>query len=242
MTTTSHAISLPKGEAPNEDAFLLAPEQGLFAVADGLGMYPGGEVASAVVVEAAAAALNGPAPAVAFERKRWLAKASKAAAQALHRQGKERSLPTMSATLSLLLFPAPGQRATVHVGDSRVYLWRDGQLQQLTRDHSVAWEQFEAGAITKEALRTHPNQRLLTRTLTARQDFAIAELDEGETRPGDLYVLCSDGLSKALTDAEITGALTAGPLEAQAACERLIEAARGVDDDLTVLVVSLADG
>lgn len=237
MELASHALSRAKND-PNQDAFQVDDARGLYLVSDGLGMYHGGDVASRIVIEEAAAALTGEPPHQTFDRKRWFSRAAKQAAKALHARGKQdRALKDMSATLTLLLL-REGTCALVHVGDSRAYLWRDDALTQLTSDHSVAWEQYQVGALTKEQARTHPNQKLLTRSVTARQDFAIAELLEGDARSGDLFLLCSDGISKELSDAAVAEVLRAGG-EPAVLCERLVDAATAEDDDTTVVVVQV---
>ncbi len=220
--------------AESEDAFLADDTRGAWAVSDGLGARAGAGVASRTIVETLARALETrPSAGV----RRWLSAAVQEAGRAVERAAAgNRRWRDMSATLTLLVAGGP-EAFLAHVGDSRAYRVRDGSIEQLTRDHSVAWEQFAAGAITKADLRRHPNQKLLTRTIDARRGFVIADLTAIEIRPGDVHVLASDGLTKALDDAEILSVARATPLEGLAAA--LVEAAirAGADDDVTVVAV-----
>lgn len=238
LRAASATRAASQGGAPgeqNQDHAWLDPAAGWFAVSDGLGAYAGGEVASAVAVEACARALAAP-PAGALTPRARLNAAVQEAARALHQRGRrERLLSRMAATLTVLEL-SPGQWRAAHVGDSRCYLLREGTLRQLTTDHSLAFEQYLAGAIPKDALADHPNQRLLTRTLSATRPFVVPELLEGEARPGDLFLLCSDGLLAGLDD-EGLARLLAGGDDPQATCARLVEAASG-RDDATALVVA----
>jgi serine/threonine protein phosphatase PrpC len=143
----------------------------------------------------------------------------------------------MASTLTALQLVADGWWI-VHVGDTRAYVLRDGQLEQLTRDHSVGWEQFEAGAITKEQLRTHPNQNLLTRTVIARRDGVVPDVRAGDVRAGDRFLLCSDGLLKVLDEGRIAETLGQGE-DPAAIAQALVERADrlGLIDDTTAVVV-----
>lgn len=224
----------PQGE--NQDRAWLDPEVGRFAVSDGLGAYAGGEVAAGLALEACARALAAPPTGATSGRARMNA-AVQEAARALHQRGRrERLLSRMAATLTLLEV-GPGAWRAAHVGDSRCYLLRAGELRQLTTDHSLAYEQFLAGAIPKDAVADHPNQRLLTRTLSATRPFVVPELLEGEAQQGDRFLLCTDGLSLPLGDARLRALLREAD-DPQAACERLLEAGGG-RDDATALVVAV---
>jgi protein phosphatase len=218
----------------NEDAFLADDARRLYVVSDGVGRYEGAATASRLVVESVAAHLGGPPDA---DARRWLLGAARKAASALVAAAKrDRALRSMSATLTFLQ-EIEHEAHILHVGDSRAYLWRGGRLEQLTRDHSVAFEQLEIGAITKDELRTHPNQRLLTRTLRASSALVIPELSVVPILPGDVFLLCSDGLTKELTDEQVatTASRTDPALLARALVDRANEA--GGRDNVTVVVV-----
>jgi serine/threonine protein phosphatase PrpC len=235
------ARSVPKpGDKPCEDHHGVDHARGLVAVADGLGQYAGGAEASALAVAEALAALSGEPPTSPTELRPWLGRALTCAARALHARGQaEPRLGSMATTLTLArLDLEAGRLDLVHVGDSRAYRLRDGELAQLTRDHSIAWEQVEAGALTREAARNHPNQRLLTRSIVARRDFVVGEVSHHELAPGDLLLLCTDGVTKPLTDEVLVDLLDAGgPLEALAdALLAAVDQAGRVDDTTFVLV------
>lgn len=222
----------------NQDRAWIDLAAGRFGVSDGVGGNPGGEVAAELALEACGRGLSCP-PAGATTPRARLVAALQEAARALHARGRrERMLGRMAATLTLLELEGSAWRV-VHVGDSRAYLLRGPVLTQLTRDHSVAFEQFLAGAITKEALAEHPNQKLLTRTLSATRPFVVGDVTEGQGQAGDLLLLCTDGLSTALPDPELAAILSAERADPERACARLIEgaAARGGKDDMTALVV-----
>jgi protein phosphatase len=129
----------------------------------------------------------------------------------------------MAATLTLLSI-LEGEFHIAHVGDSRAYLFREGRLQQITHDHSVAFEQYWVGAITKEDIRNHPNQNLLTRTLGGG-DLVTPDFWEGRLEPGDRFLLCSDGLTKELSDSEISLILVQRSTP-DLTCQKLLERTR----------------
>lgn len=145
-------------------------------------------------------------------------------------------LAGMGTTLVALLV-AGGRAAVAHVGDSRVYRLRSGRIRQLTDDHSLVGELQRRGEISADAAREHPHRHVLTRALGVRTE---AEPDLGELMlaPGDVFVLCSDGLTNHVCDEEIEKAVI-GEHELDAACEGLVALAnaRGGEDNVTVLIV-----
>ncbi len=226
-------------DGPNEDAYGRDDERRAFVVADGVGQYRGAAVASRLAVDACLDALAAGPPAGRPDAVRpWLGRAASHAARVVHARGRaEPALGSMATTLTGLQL-LDGAWWIVHVGDTRTYLLRDGRLEQLTRDHSLAWEQLEAGAITKDQLRTHPNQNLLTRTLIARRDAVVPDVLTGDLRPGDRLLLCTDGLVKALEEPAAAETLGQGD-DPQATADALIARAErvGLSDDTTVVVV-----
>ena len=131
-----------------------------------------------------------------------------------------------------------GNAFVAHVGDSRGYLVRDGKIEQLTEDHSLVNERLKAGLITEEEAKNHKLKNIITRSLGFMEDVEI-DLQVRAVRRGDLFVLCSDGLSNLVETSEIGEAvLDHGP---QAASRALIETAceRGGDDNITVVVVRI---
>jgi PPM family protein phosphatase len=240
LGTRSGGCSRAGDRGPNEDALAYDDARRLFAVADGVGQYRGAAVASALVIDSARAALASDPPSLQDVRA-WLGRAAGRAARDLHARGKaEPTLGSMAAALTLVVLVDDAWWA-LHVGDARAYLLRGGQLAQLTRDHSIAWEQLEAGAITKAQLRDHPNQKLLTRTLIARRDVVVPDIVTRPAQAGDRLLLCTDGVSKVLDDDALQAALAAGDDPAAIAADVVARvAAVGLKDDTTVVVVIAA--
>lgn len=239
MKISSNALSRA-ASTPNEDSFVADEPRGLFLVSDGVGSHGDGEIASRLVVDTAAKALSGTPPAGPADVKPWFIKAVKTAAKALHERGQTGNRD-MCCTLTTLTLAANAYHI-VHVGDSRAYLLRDGQLTRLTRDHSVAQEQLDAGAITEEQMQSHPNQRLLTRTIAASRDYALPEIYSGPAKLGDVFLVCTDGVNKVLMPRDIAAALrTPGGPEAK--CTALLDAvdAKGRQDDTTTIVVAVME-
>ena len=232
----SCAISDPgRTHAENEDNHFADDVRGLYAVSDGVGSYRGAATASRAVVAEMSSALVGPASPDVLT---WIREAVTAAARRVCKEGeKDASQGNMSATLTLLMIDGE-DFWTAQVGDSRAYLFQDGRLRQITNDHTLAYEQYLAGAISKDDIQSHPNQKLLTRVITAGRDFAIPEFTTGKVRSGDIFVVCSDGLTKELTDEEIRS-LCADEPDPNRLCATLVEAANGKGgrDNITVIVV-----
>lgn len=214
----------------NEDAFLVAPP--LYAVCDGMGGALAGEVASRTAVETLA---------TAFGEGRPLLAAAEAANAAIYtRACANPEQSGMGTTLTAVaLEGALGH--FVHVGDSRAYLLRDGGLEQLSDDHSLVGEMLREGRLTVAEASAHPHRSILTRALGTEPEVAIDEF-EVDLRAGDTLLLCSDGLSGAVSNDEIGAAL--GLDDPQAAARRLVSLARkhGGHDNITAVVVQLAAG
>jgi protein phosphatase len=216
----------------NEDSYLLRPEAGLWAVADGMGGHGGGDVASRMAIaalEQIEAAPTGEA---------LLAEVEAAVANAnrdmrAHAQVENRGV--MGTTLvALLMFG--GHFACVWSGDSRAYLLRDGVLRQLTHDHSESQDLVDRGVLDPEEAKLWPRRNVLTRALGA-SDAAELEIVSDRLETGDVFLLCSDGLTGHLDADEIAAAL--GEDEPQAMCEKLISLTleRGASDNVTVIVL-----
>ncbi|WP_315760677.1 PP2C family protein-serine/threonine phosphatase [Sphingomonas sp. Y38-1Y] len=216
----------------NEDSFCERPRDGLWAVADGMGGHERGEVASAAIVEALhAAPLTGQ-----FDDDAPIAADAIHAANArIWAEGQERGGQMGSTVVALLL---RGWRfAVLWVGDSRAYLLRGGTLYQLTRDHSQVQDMVDRGLLSEADAAGHPMSHVLARAVGVRPETEV-DIVADEAVPGDVFLLCSDGLSGPLADAEIAGLLRTG--DAQAA-ERLVAATldRGAPDNVTIVVVAL---
>jgi protein phosphatase len=226
----------------NEDAFLLRPDLGLFAVADGLGGHAGGEVASGLAIETVEHILAGSDPAAGTqpppgERLRDAILA--AHRRILERAADEPRLAGMGTTLTLLaLDPAERAFRIAHVGDSRAYLLRDGALSLLTTDHTLAQDQIARGRLDPAHARGHPLSHILTRALGTAEEDVEVDLIQGEVRAADLFLLCSDGLTGVLDDGDLR-AILEGALALETLAAQLVEAAnlRGGPDNITAVLV-----
>jgi len=219
----------------NEDAFGFSVEHGVYVVCDGMGGAAAGEIASAVAVSEAMRLLTHRAgsksPAADAEQ------AVSAANEAIFsRAQRNKKLSGMGTTLVSLV--VEDRRAwMLNVGDSRGYRLRNGRLEQITIDHSLVEEQIRAGQMSRmEALRS-PLRNVITRAL-GTQSRITADVFELDAEPGDLFLLCSDGLTRELSDPVIESMLRLDlPLEDL--CGRLVAAANeaGGHDNITSLVV-----
>jgi protein phosphatase len=220
----------------NEDRYALAPDLGLYLVADGMGGHTAGQVASELAADAslqAIRALEGASASLSEKLRYAVASANRA----IYTTARERpELAGMGTTLVCLL-AGEGRAALAHVGDSRAYLVRGGRIRQLTDDHSIVGELLRRNQISEDAAREHPHRHVLTRALGVRR---AVEPDLAELTPvaGDRFVLCSDGLTTHVEDHEIAKAL-AEEDDLQEACERLIDLAngRGGEDNTTIVLV-----
>ncbi|TAJ06992.1 MAG: Stp1/IreP family PP2C-type Ser/Thr phosphatase [Nitrospirae bacterium] len=229
----------------NQDALFLRDELGLWIIADGMGGHPGGDVASQVAVATTAthmAKLAGAGRPGSCDRADGLRQAVIQANVALHAEGNARpEYKGMGTTLIALHIEGfPQARATLaHVGDSRAYLHRDGALSQLTRDHSWVEDQVRAGLLSAQDAATHHLRHMLTRALgiAAQVEPDLLSL---RLQTGDRILLCTDGLTKMLSDGEILNALAGYGEDTQAVCDELVRLAneRGGQDNVTVLLVS----
>ncbi|MGY2374114.1 PP2C family protein-serine/threonine phosphatase [Pseudomonas sp. SDO524_S393] len=215
--------------ARNEDAFFDGPQHGCWAVADGMGGHLDGDVASQRVVASLAALPEQPS----FDRR------IEAVLHCLQRLNSCLSLDradgtTGSTVVALLLEGA--RAACLWAGDSRCYLWRERCLYQLSRDHSLARQLMEQQHLSRQQAQAHANARALTRAVGAHASLRL-EILELSTRPGDVFLLCSDGLYQGLSHAQLGAALEKGG--PQQVLEHLFNRVlRGAaPDDLTAVVV-----
>jgi protein phosphatase len=226
----------------NEDAVAIVPSCGLAIVADGMGGYAAGEVASDIAVSVIRDVveqrfLQGPVAADAA----WevLVDAALEANEAILAAAvDEPSLRGMGATLVAALFHED-RVAIAHAGDSRAYRLRDGVLMPLTKDHSVVQERIDAGELSVEEARHSRIRNLVTRALGVDVELTV-EAHEHPVEEGDLYLLCSDGLHDMLGEEEIGELLVPG-VELEELCRGLIGAANeaGGADNVSVVVVRL---
>lgn len=215
----------------NEDSFAAKPP--LFAVADGLGGHKAGEIASTVAIEHLLEAAPEAPHADALRRA-----VEGANAAVIDAAADGRGRPGMGTTLTAAV--VVGSRVVIaHVGDSRAYLLSGGELERVTRDHSLVADLVRKGEISEEEARIHPQRAVITRALGSRAEVA-ADTYEFDAMPGDRLLLCSDGLHGMLLDDEIERIL-AEAQDAAAAVRELVRAANdaGGLDNITAVVTEI---
>jgi PPM family protein phosphatase len=192
--------------ANNEDSVLTSTELGLAILADGMGGYNAGEVASSMatqcIFEHLAPALDSPHPIPGRDLKRMLQLAVDRANLAIYEAALHHPEYKGMGTTVVVALLRQGRLVLGHVGDSRAYRWRDGMLTPLTRDHSLLQEQLDAGLISPENARSAPYRNLVTRAMGV-ESGVVVDTNEIAVQPGDAFLLCSDGLHDMLTDADI---------------------------------------
>jgi protein phosphatase len=230
----------------NEDNWTADPEQGLFVVADGMGGAFAGALASKAVVETLPALVRQSLGTMdglpRLRARREMKKVIATLSTQLRRQTQnEPGMAGMGSTVMCVL--VRGDRVLVaHMGDSRAYRLRAGRLKQLTRDHSVVQLLLDAGEIKPEEAATHPARGRLTRNV-GMEGEPLPETRLSKLKPGDLLLLCTDGLTGMLSDRQIGKILNeAAPLETR--CQNLVDAANqaGGKDNVTVLLLSVDGG
>jgi PPM family protein phosphatase len=241
LLTIRYAVKTDVGlrRAGNEDAAYAGPR--LLAVADGLGGHAGGEVASAAAIDALRPLdTEVPAGDVLSALERAVRRASSALGDIVEADPSLRGLGT---TLTALLWSG-SQLGLVHIGDSRAYLARDGEVFQITHDHTMVQRLLDEGRITSEEVASHPQRSLLLRALG---DFSSEpDLQLREARPGDRYLLCSDGLH-GVADADAIGRVLLTVADPDQAATELVALAmaNGGPDNITCViadVVAAAEG
>jgi PPM family protein phosphatase len=225
----------------NEDALLVAPESRIYAVADGMGGHAAGNVASRIAIQTLAAAFpRAPTARIQAEElsQRLLEAFEAANAAILAHAEREQACRGMGTTLTALMPLADLPQCVIaHVGDSRAFRLRRGELLQITRDHTWVQQQVDAGMLTPVEARHHGLSSVLSRVMGTA---AVGPADSFvlNVEPGDLYLLCSDGLTTMVDDADLL-ALLAAPLPLDELAASLVAAAnlRGGSDNITVVVL-----
>jgi serine/threonine protein phosphatase PrpC len=219
----------------NEDSLAVRTERGLWAVADGMGGHEAGDVASSKVTEAL---LNLPivygldelvecaVAAVGNVNRELIALASSA--------GSERTIGTTVVGLAI----AGGQYRCFWAGDSRAYRVRQGQIEQLSRDHSLVQGLVDAGMLEPAEAATHPNANVVTRAVGVADELKM-EIASGDAMTGDQFLLASDGLTRVVDDSELAAVLASRPPEE--AADQLVETvlSRGAPDNVTIIITKL---
>lgn len=243
MKTTAFGLSdVGRRRESNEDDFLLEPALGLFAVADGMGGHAAGEIASRLAIETLQEIRRQErtpsTDATPEDAAEWLRKAfteaNRRICESIRLHEERRGMGT-----TVVALVQTGEDAVVgHVGDSRVYLLRGDEILRITSDHSWVNEQVKLGLMSDDTAQRHPMRNIVTRALGSRQDVLV-DVTSTRLEPGDLFVLCSDGLNTMLSDEEIREALLRHRDDPEAACRALIYGAnlRGGEDNVTVVAV-----
>jgi len=220
----------------NEDAFICEPP--LFAVADGMGGARAGEVAAglaAAALEEAGSETRGAEGVAAL-----IVEANK---RIWERSLNDPRTTGMGTTVTAALVDAAsGAVAIGHVGDSRAYLLRDETLEQLTTDHSLVAELVESGVLTPEEAEQHPQRSAITRALGTEPTVEVDAFTM-QAEPGDLFLVCSDGLSAMLSDEAVSSAIETADRDPERAADALVAAAnaRGGEDNITVVLFEIVD-
>jgi protein phosphatase len=236
----------------NEDSFLVFPDQNVFAVFDGMGGHAAGEVASAIAAnelrefftftgkdEDATWPFKGDRS-KSYDENRCVTAIKLANARIIEASEQDGAKKNMGTTAVLLHFVernGSGPKALVaHVGDSRVYLFRGGQLQRVTIDHSLVEEYLRLGKITQEEAKNFPQKNIILRAL-GQQKIVDVEINAFQPEAGDVFLLCSDGLSGMVSDEMMQAILQRTPNLEQAA-KKLIDTANanGGIDNVTVIL------
>lgn len=229
----------------NEDAFYNDPDNlGLYIVADGMGGHLAGEVASALAVDTLSSLLREPLKKGGL-RKRQIEELLRDAVvetnRTIHRQATAHEGLSGMGTTVVVCVLAEGRAHIAHIGDSRAYLAREGQLVQLTTDHSLVQELLSKGRITEAEAVDHPRKNILTRALGTDPDVAV-DLTDLSLKAGDVLLLCTDGVTNHVEASELLAFLTENT--PQEAGRKMIELAnsRGGFDNMTVLIVNTPSG
>ena len=235
----------------NEDSFLVNEDLGLYVICDGMGGHAGGETASRLAVQtierellSAKLRTDDPfvpeSPLAETPLAGALREAIEGACAAVFRTSRANpELAGMGTTCISLLIR--GEHALVgHVGDSRAYLVRDGDVHQLSDDHSLVNEQVRAGLLSEEEAKHSRLKNIITRSVGFEEDVLVDVLGV-ETQAGDRFLLCSDGLSNLMENEEIRDALLMNPLDKVPQVLIQLANARGGDDNITVVTVQRVD-
>jgi PPM family protein phosphatase len=237
----------------NEDSLFLNPEQRLFVVADGMGGHAAGEVASKVAVDS----INefvcltggdeeitwpfGLDENISYDGNRLKTAIRHANRKVLEATKEKSEYEGMATTVAAVL--VDGDMANIgHVGDSRIYLFSEGTLSLLTSDHSWVNEQIQSGVISPDQARSHPLRNVVTRALGGKTDLAV-DMQVRKMKPGEILLLCSDGLTTMVPDEEIEQVLKENEVDLKGAADALVDTANehGGEDNITVVLLQFQE-
>jgi protein phosphatase len=237
----------------NEDSLFLNPEQKLFVVADGMGGHAAGEIASKVAVDS----INefvcltggddeitwpfGLDETISYDGNRLKTAIRHANRKVLEATKEKTEYEGMATTVAAVL--VDGDTANIgHVGDSRIYLFSGGELVQLTSDHSWVNEQLQSGVISADQARNHPLRNVVTRALGGKLDLAV-DMQVRQMKPGEVLLLCSDGLTTMVPDEEIARILSDAEGDVDRGARDLVAEAneRGGEDNITVVLLKFEE-
>jgi protein phosphatase len=217
----------------NEDAYLSLDDPGLWVVADGMGGHARGDVASRLIVDA----FRGLATPDSLEHFASDVTSRLASAnQRMREQARRRGTGQLMGSTVVAFLVYKREWMCLWAGDSRAYLLRDGRLTQITRDHSVAEELVQRGKLRRDQAATHPSSNRITRAV-GTQDQLVVDQYRSHLRDGDAFLLCSDGLTKEVSDDEVAAIME--DYDCEEASQELLELTleRGARDNVTVAVI-----
>ncbi len=220
--------------ARNEDCYVNRPDLGLWAVADGAGGHQSGDLAARTLAETLSRVPSGLGAAEILAEVRLRVEG---AHEALLAEADRRGAGAILASTLVLLLARGDHFACLWAGDSRAYLLRGGQLSQVTHDHSLVQELVDAGAISPEEALVHPNANIITRAVGVREEAFALDKVSGRLYPADRFLLCSDGLSKTVPEADLAALLAADEAGAGAFLAAALE--RRADDNVTAVAVEI---
>lgn len=232
----------------NEDNFLLLPEERVFVVADGMGGHSSGEIASKIAVDEVAEFFRMTSQDLEitwpfkmdkqknYDENRLATGVKLANMRIFEKAAAEQKYKGMGTTIVTVYFAKDSEVVVGHVGDSRVYYFRDNQLKQVTEDHSLLNDYLKAKKLTPEEIEAFPHKNVIVRAL-GMKDQVIVDINRVEPKEGDIFMLCSDGLSGMVTDKQMEQILQSQP-DLDKACAMLIDAANanGGNDNVTCIL------